>query len=208
MQRLSELSNGRISINRPKKLWLLLIPVIALLLLGTVLMKGDVVYVLNWFLVLFLFGIITLPITFYLFKDFGSGCYMTSKPIGILLTGVVVWTFSYLKLLPFSLVGIIIALVVLGSISYGFKPFRDNFFRKLSQPLVIERIVIEETLFALILVLLCFFKGFNSAINGQEKFMDYGFVMSMMRSTELPAKDMWLQHQLLLFRSILIHYDN
>lgn len=192
MQRLSELSNGRISINRPKKLWLLLIPVIALLLLGTVLMKGDVVYVLNWFLVLFLFGIITLPITFYLFKDFGSGCYMTSKPIGILLTGVVVWTFSYLKLLPFSLVGIIIALVVLGSISYGFKPFRDNFFRKLSQPLVIERIVIEETLFALILVLLCFFKGFNSAINGQEKFMDYGFVMSMMRSTELPAKDMWL----------------
>ncbi|HPJ81066.1 MAG TPA: hypothetical protein PL103_02420, partial [Saccharofermentans sp.] len=131
MQRLSELSNGRISINRPKKLWLLLIPVIALLLLGTVLMKGDVVYVLNWFLVLFLFGIITLPITFYLFKDFGSGCYMTSKPIGILLTGVVVWTFSYLKLLPFSLIGIIIALVVLGSISYGFKPFRDNFFRKL-----------------------------------------------------------------------------
>ena len=102
MQRLSELSNGRISINRPKKLWLLLIPVIALLLLGTVLMKGDVVYVLNWFLVLFLFGIITLPITFYLFKDFGSGCYMTSKPIGVLLTGVVVWIFSYLKLLPFS----------------------------------------------------------------------------------------------------------
>ena len=40
--------------------------------------------------------------------------------------------------------------------------------------------------------ILCYYKGFSPIINGQEKFMDYGFVMSMLRNDELPANDMWL----------------
>ena len=33
--------------------------------------------------------------------------------------------------------------------------------------------------------------GFRPAAYGTEKFMDYGFMMAMMRSIELPAKDLW-----------------
>ena len=39
---------------------------------------------------------------------------------------------------------------------------------------------------------MCYFKGFLPDINGQEKFMDYGFIMSMLRNGSLPANDMWL----------------
>ena len=33
--------------------------------------------------------------------------------------------------------------------------------------------------------------GFRPAAYGTEKFMDYGFMEAMMRSTTLPARDLW-----------------
>ena len=33
--------------------------------------------------------------------------------------------------------------------------------------------------------------GFHPAAHGTEKYMDFGFMKSMMRSTTLPSEDMW-----------------
>ena len=53
----------------------------------------------------------------------------------------------------------------------------------------------EELALLIVFCLMCYFKGFLPMINGengQEKFMDYGFIMSMLRDGKLPANDMWL----------------
>ena len=36
-----------------------------------------------------------------------------------------------------------------------------------------------------------YFAGFRPQAYGTEKFMDYGFMEAMMRSTTLPARDLW-----------------
>lgn len=192
MQKSSSKIKSKENISNPKRLLYLLLPIAALLIAGGILMKSDLLYVLEWFLVLLLFGLASLPITFTIFKNFGSGGYIMSKPIGILSIALVIWTLAYIDIIPFSRASIIVMLIILFGVSYGIKPLRDNFLSKINEPLVIERIAVEETLFAAVLVILCFFKGFLPIINGQEKFMDYGFIMSMLRSSELPAKDMWL----------------
>jgi uncharacterized membrane protein len=53
-------------------------------------------------------------------------------------------------------------------------------------------ILIEESLFALGLFGLSIVRGFNPAILDLEKFMDNGFMASYLKSSTLPAPDMWL----------------
>ena len=48
-----------------------------------------------------------------------------------------------------------------------------------------------EIVFTLFFLLWTYAAGFRPAAYGTEKFMDYGFMMAMMRSIELPAKDLW-----------------
>ena len=49
----------------------------------------------------------------------------------------------------------------------------------------------EEILFFSILVIWSLIRAFNPSIEGLEKFMDWGFINSILRSNFLPATDMW-----------------
>ena len=49
----------------------------------------------------------------------------------------------------------------------------------------------EEILFFLVFLFWTYLAGFHPAAHGTEKYMDFGFMQSMMRSTTLPAQDMW-----------------
>lgn len=175
------------------KLLLLLLPLCFTVVLGWPLCGiTDTLYILLWQILLLVIGLAALPITFRIFKDFKAGCYLLSKPIGVLSLALIVWTLSYLKIPAFSLIGIWLILLLIAAASYLIKPLQDNFIEKITSDGVYEQLIFEELLFSLVMVLLCFFKGFLPNINGEEKFMDYGFIMSMLRSNVLPANDMWL----------------
>ena len=175
-----------------KALWLLL-PFALLLGIGLITMgPTDTFYVLRWAAVLFAGTLITLPLATKLFGSFGSGGFIMSQTMSIIAVSLFVWTFTYMKIYVFNFVTVLIAAVIVGGICYGIPSLRKSLKDKLSEPLFIERVVIEECAFMLIFVLMCYFKGFNVIINGQEKFMDYGFIMSMLRNPNLPANDMWL----------------
>ena len=177
----------------PFKLLYFLIPVALVLLVGTCLMGiDDTLQVLRWGLMLTIFGLAVYPLSSMLFPDLRSGGFFLSKPLGLLSVGLIVWTLTYLKIFRFNRVFIIITLIAAVAICYGIRPLRENLINKLSQKSSLENIVIEESIFFLILTLLCYFKGFLPNINGEEKFMNYGFMMSMIRSSRLPANDMWL----------------
>jgi uncharacterized membrane protein len=52
-------------------------------------------------------------------------------------------------------------------------------------------IAVEEILFLFIYLIWVWIIGFKPEAYGTEKFMDYGFLTSMMRSLWLPFEDMW-----------------
>ena len=49
----------------------------------------------------------------------------------------------------------------------------------------------EEVIFFAAFLMWTYFAGFHPQAYGTEKFMDYGFMEAMMRSTTLPATDLW-----------------
>jgi YYY domain-containing protein len=53
-------------------------------------------------------------------------------------------------------------------------------------------LVAEEVTFLAVFAVATFVRAYNADISGQEKFMDYAFVNALLRTTSLPADDMWL----------------
>ena len=154
--------------------------------------SGDTLNVVWWSMLVFLFGIGLFPLTARIFGKFGTGGFIISQALGIILTSLVIWTFTYMQITRFNLPCVIGVYAVIAAACWGIKPLRKAALAKLSEPVFVERAVLEETAFVVIFCLMCYFKGFLSEINGQEKYMDYGFILSMLRNDTLPAKDMWL----------------
>lgn len=171
------------------------LPIVFLLagLLSYVLMGfTNTINLLMWAATILVFGILALPITTYFFRGFDAGKHIASKPIGILLTGVVVWTLTHIGIMRLNALCIVITMILMFILPLLNKNVRDNFVYSLKSPSMSKNMLFEEGLFLLVLIILCYFKGFFPDINGQEKVMDYGFLMTMLRADTLPANDMWL----------------
>ena len=172
----------------PAKFILFVFPFIIETVIGLLTMgSGDTLNVVWWSMLVFLFGIGVFPLTARIF-----GKFIISQALGIILTSLVIWTFTYMQITRFNLPCVIGVYAVIAAACWGIKPLRKAALAKLSEPVFVERAVLEETAFVVIFCLMCYFKGFLSEINGQEKYMDYGFILSMLRNDTLPAKDMWL----------------
>ncbi len=177
----------------PAKFILFVFPFIIETVIGLLTMgSGDTLNVVWWSMLVFLFGIGLFPLTARIFGKFGTGGFIISQALGIILTSLVIWTFTYMQITRFNLPCVIGVYAVIAAACWGIKPLRKAALAKLSEPVFVERAVLEETAFVVIFCLMCYFKGFLSEINGQEKYMDYGFILSMLRNDTLPAKDMWL----------------
>jgi uncharacterized membrane protein len=154
-------------------------------------MFNDFLLIFFWWLLLAGIGLIFLPLTFRLFKNFFDKGYLFSKILGILLISYLVWLLGSLKILPF--LNETIWLVILGVAGFNWWLFNKN-QTDLKQELKKNwRIFVgEEVIFFVCLVFWSLIRGFQPDIQGLEKFMDYGFVNSILRSSYFPPKDMWL----------------
>jgi len=176
-----------------KRLLYLIIPALAYVVPGIILMGwSEQVYVIRFLLTMLIFSLAAFPLAVRLFPLSRSGGFTLAKPLGLLASALAVWTLSYLQIGRVNLIFIIISIAALAFACWYPKSLRENALDTLSKDGTVENIAAEETVFALALTILCFYKGFNPNINGQEKFMDYGFMMSMIRNSRLPANDMWL----------------
>ena len=99
--------------------------------------------------------------------------------MGLIFTCLVLWTLGHLKIFKINLICIVLSAVIVGVCCYAPKTFRKTLIKKMETKGFVEAIVAEEFLFLIIFFLMCYFKGFLPNINGQEKYMDYGFMMSM-----------------------------
>ena len=177
----------------PLRFLLILIPFGIAGILGLCTMgANDTALCFWWSVCLLLIGFATLPLAAKLWENFSSGGFFLSQPMGLIFTCLVLWTLTHLKICRLNLLCIIISALIVAACCYIPKSLREALFKKINSKGFIESFVTEETAFLVIFFLMCYFKGFLPDINGQEKFMDYGFIMSMLRNGELPANDMWL----------------
>ena len=171
---------------------------IGLLISSHFLLGDDSAAFLKWWVALLLLGIGFLPLTGRLFSSFRDGGWLISKVLGIAGSGFLTWFLVCCNLTVFTVpvcLGITVAAVLLiWCVSIGGKLIGEKTQRRKS---TLEcryetgAVLDGELLFTLFFLIWTYFAGFHPAAYGTEKFMDYGFMMAMMRSDTLPAKDLW-----------------
>jgi YYY domain-containing protein len=151
-------------------------------------MYSDLRLVFIWWLAFLGIGLIFLPLAKKIFANFFDQGYLFSKVLGIMFSSYLVWLLASLKILPFFSETIWIVLIICA--------FINIFLLKNINPIGKEKNkyliwVGEELMFFSTLLFWSWVRGFQPDIQGLEKFMDFGFVNSILRSKFFPPADMW-----------------
>jgi len=152
---------------------------------------ADAPFFIRWWLGFFLLGIVFLPFSSRIFKGTGDAGYLFSKPLALALSTFTMWTFSYLHILPFRFIPILAIVLCFAIGILFFKKNRIALADALQKPSTLRLMAIEEMMFAAALLFWSFARGLKPLLDSLEKPMDFGFMMSMMRTDFLPAQDMW-----------------
>ncbi|NLK28853.1 MAG: hypothetical protein GX306_11015 [Clostridiales bacterium] len=165
------------------------------------LLQGDFIPFLQWWVTILILGFIYMPLSSLLFESFHDKGYLFSKTIAIAVSGYFMWLLSSLHILKFTPVSCMVA-VGIGLLINGIIIFIKSRKRKQEnnktikvfgdqQSQYLNSILSEELLFLGVFLILTYIRGFKPEAYGTEKFMDYGFMTSMMRSDYMPPQDFW-----------------
>ncbi len=159
--------------------------------LSAFLLKGDVWTFWTWWILAFLMGMLAMPVTGILFAGFEDKGWMFSKVLAIAVTGFLTWFLVAVKLIPFTAVTCIVVCLVCAAVCILLYRSQQKKGIDCLPEGKAELIFWEEILFFAVFLMWTYLAGFRPQAYGTEKFMDYGFMEAMMRSTTLPAKDLW-----------------
>ena len=152
-------------------------------------MISDLLNVFYWWFILFGLGLVFLPLTAKIFKNFFDKGYLFSKVIAIAVLSYVIWLGAHLKITPFTQAEILVitgfSALIITLISLKTSSFKG----KIANLWLI--FIGEELMFLLALIFWSFIRGLQPNIQGLEKFMDFGFVNSILKSRYFPPADMW-----------------
>lgn len=141
---------------------------------------------LLWYGVFTVIGISFLPLTSLLFQSFKTRGYEFTKPLGLALLGIVVFWLSSLFSLPIYATAVV-GLIIGTCISWG---FFIRFRSRIRLPSLRHVFFIEAGYLASFM-LWAFIRGHEPSLASLEKYMDLGFVVSIVRNNIIPATDMW-----------------
>ncbi len=158
---------------------------------------NEILLVLRWWGMFFLLSVTVLPLTAVLFRSFFDKGYIFSKAISLILLSYITLLFGTLQVFPFTSYTLIFYLLLITVLSYFGLSFIPSFETgRKHLPALISKywkiIFVEEVLFLAGLFFLAYIRAFSPDIHGLEKYMDYGFMNSILRSDVFPPKDMWL----------------
>ena len=155
---------------------------------------SDILNIFEWWLMLFGIGIIFLPLTFSIFSKFFDKGYIFSKVLGIAFISYSIFLLSSIKIISFTrfnsilLLGFYIILILLID-KFNKNIIKNNLINLLKTKW--KLFLLEECIFLIALFAWSFIRAAQPDIHNIEKFMDYGFVNSILRSNYFPPKDMW-----------------
>ena len=173
------------------KIGQLLKVLVAILLIGIAfgLLGSDFYTFMTWWEILWIMGLVFMSVTARIFQGVDDNGWMHSKVLAIVICGYAEWILTSLKLIHFTTLSCIVITVLCGviSIAYGMHGKQKEIFPWKQAKLIYR----EEIIFFTVFLLWTYMAGFHPAAHGTEKYMDFGFMKSMMRSTTLPSEDMW-----------------
>lgn len=160
-------------------------------------MSHDLTFIVQWWAVLFCIGIIFLPLASRIFSGFWDFGYIFSKVLGVVFVSYLIFVLGFLHILPFNTSTTYVVLFVFALVNLwifvrvlrkqkNLSSARDDFAR---QRLPI--LILEEFLFFLAILFWAYIRGHEPSLNSLEKFMDFGFVNSILRGEYFPPSDMW-----------------
>ncbi|MDO8610030.1 MAG: DUF2298 domain-containing protein [bacterium] len=142
-----------------------------------------------WYLILFILGILFYPTTSILLKKFNlDNGYSFSKTIAIIVLSYTMFIFGIIKILPFTQVTLLILLIIFAAINFyiliKYKPIQFD-------PKKLFYVFFQEIVFIFSFTTWIFVRGQEPSIHSLEKFMDFGFINSILRSSYFPPADIW-----------------
>lgn len=146
-------------------------------------MIPDILIALKWWFFIFIFGLSFLPLSNFIFSKFWDKGYIFSKTISLIIISYLILILGIFKIIPFSIFSIY------GILIFAFL-FNFYFFKK-NIKINWKILIFQEILFLLLLIFWSLVRGFKPDIEGLEKFMDFGFINSILRSKYFPPADMW-----------------
>src|SRR3989344_5022795 len=155
-------------------------------------MNNSIIF--QWWIVIFGIGLIFLPLTFTIFKNFFDRGYIFSKILGIVVASYAVFLLGVLHIAPFSSLTSALILIFFAVLNFAFIIRKKNDGLKSFLKILKENwqiFIFEEILFVLCFLSWSYIRSFQPDIHGLEKYMDFGILNSMLRSEFFPPKDMW-----------------
>lgn len=145
---------------------------------------NEILIVIQWWFTIFLIGTIFLPMASKIFSNFKDSGYIFSKVLGLGIFSYIIFVLGTFHILVFSQINLILILGLLAGVNLFFLKGKE-----IKMPSNI--IFFEEFIFLAALSFWVYIRGTNPNIHGLEKFMDFGFINSILRSNYFPPKDMW-----------------
>jgi len=152
--------------------------------------------ILIWWLLLQLFGLVGLPLAFRLLGNLPDRGYVFARPLGLLLTGYLLWLGGSLGFWRNSVGGTVVAMVVVAGVGIWLYFGRRDRENTLLGWLRAHKTywLAMELLFIVALVGWTVFKSYNPNLEtaGGEKWMEIAFINATLRSDGFPPPDPWL----------------
>ncbi|MDD2224655.1 MAG: DUF2298 domain-containing protein [Candidatus Shapirobacteria bacterium] len=161
-------------------------------------MFSDLTFIIFWWFLIFILGLFCLPLTFTLFKKFWDKGYIFSKTICIAILTYLIFICGVFEILTFTNLNLFLIIFLILFFNFLLLNRKNNFsiFLKTIKENY-KTFVFQEIIFILILTTWSFVRGFMSNIEGLEKYMDWGFINSALRSEFLPPQDMWFSGEII-----------
>jgi YYY domain-containing protein len=150
---------------------------------------SDIQAVLQWWLTILILGIAFLPLTFSLFKNFFDRGYIFSKVLGLSILSYIIFLLGIIHLLSLTQLYLFLLLSIISVTLFLLTLKKLDLVKIFKQYYLI--FIFEELLFLGALFFWSYIHSFNPDIHGLEKYMDYGFINSILRADYFPPKDMW-----------------
>ena len=149
------------------------------------------VAVASWWLVLEVLGLVALPIALRLFRHLPERGYAFAKPLGLLLTGYLLWIGASFGFLSNTRTAMWFVMLLVGLASaWLWRRDREGMASSLRENWRV--IVATEIVFAVFFVGWAFVRAHNPAIDSTEKPMEIAFLNAILGSERFPPYDPWM----------------
>ncbi len=161
----------------------------------------DLQPIFTWWLVILIFGLVGWSLAFSLLRYLPDRGFAVARPLGLLLTGYILWLGGTFRLLQNNVSGTLVALFLVLLLGLIWQRQSQNQKSKMQNLEMLTwlkqewRYVLSiELLFNVAFVGWVIFKAYNPNIEtvGGEKWMEIAFINGTLRSDYFPPQDPWL----------------